>query len=1009
MTLLTTKYKKSFSAEIRQQGEKLIEQQATTSYRADPQSIQGEIRDHQRLLFLKTWLFKKEIFWHCDCQCGKHPQVCAHLWAFFLLADRNEDFTDGGKRGVSLHLASSETSSRSLTTSEETEEDNDKQLSSPPQFSFTDKTLLLVLQDLNSKREDLPAQLFWSGKTKDQKWMPPKPLDFQQVIPQDFSENLSHFLFPLLRPCYQTPSKDCSLTNYFLLKEKISHVLIPYLSQHKRLFLKGYKKALPFLGDDYLLTIDFQRISNGFYITLFLQNQDKDSVINFQDLLWLGETGLFITQQGVGKANLYEAFPLIASFVGLQNSLQSISSTELFVQRLLGRSSFPKQDLPSDLIFPEAEIHPIGHLFFRPAKFKFNGAEWLHAELSFEYAGLKIPEENSAKQLIDRQHRTVIPRQWQEEYRLREQLLSLHFRYAEKAINEEIGWKLAPKHLDEVVKTLLPQQWQIIAEGKSYRLPTEKKIQITTHSNDWFEIQGGINFAGEFIPLPQLLEMIKKQQNIIILGDGSFGVLPVEWLMNYTILSEFTITEGDLLKFKKKQIHLLNSLLEKLSIDFDEEANLARKRIQQDFHYHAISEPQGFNGHLRSYQQVGLGWLVFLQKYGFGGCLADDMGLGKTVQVLALLQKFYFEQSEVNLAPSLLVLPRSLIFNWQLETEKFAPNLKVHLHLGNGRMQRLAEAQQAHLILTTYGTLRRDAGALRHFHFSYCILDEAQAIKNGDSATSKAAQLIKADYRLAISGTPIENRLNDLLSLFQFLNPGLLHYSSLMQQLSQQNEITEVEAEQIRHLISPLILRRTKQQAAPELPPKTEDILWCDMEPAQRHHYEQLKSYYKQLFSEENEMASTPKIESLAALLRLRQVACHPGLLNDKYRLTPSGKVTVLLEKIQELIAEGHKILIFSQFVKLLGIVKHHLEEQHLNYCYLDGQTENRQDVVNDFQNSPDKAIFLISLKAGGVGLNLTSADYVFLLDPWWNPAIESQAIDRAFRIGQTRQVLPIA
>jgi SNF2 family DNA or RNA helicase len=353
-----------------------------------------------------------------------------------------------------------------------------------------------------------------------------------------------------------------------------------------------------------------------------------------------------------------------------------------------------------------------------------------------------------------------------------------------------------------------------------------------------------------------------------------------------------------------------------------------------------------------------------------------------------------------------VVAPRSLLFNWMREAERFAPALRVAEYHGAGRDDVLARLGELDLVLTTYGTLRRDAAALSATGFDYVILDEAQAIKNASTASAKATRLLRPRHRLALSGTPIENQLGDLWSLFEFLNPGLL--GSLQHGLLARARKGDAAAlDTLRRGLRPFILRRTKQQVAPELPARNEDTMLCELEPAERRLYDQLRDHYRQvvLGLVDRQGLQRSRFQILEALLRLRQAACHPGLIDPKKHAGSSAKLDALLERLDEARAEGHKALVFSQFTSFLALVRRELDARDVPYEYLDGQTRDRERRVARFQQDPACPLFLVSLKAGGLGLNLTAADYVFLLDPWWNPAVEAQAIDRAHRIGQERPV----
>ena len=356
--------------------------------------------------------------------------------------------------------------------------------------------------------------------------------------------------------------------------------------------------------------------------------------------------------------------------------------------------------------------------------------------------------------------------------------------------------------------------------------------------------------------------------------------------------------------------------------------------------------------------------------------------------------------------PTLIVVPKSLMFNWKHECERFTPAMKVMEYAGLDRSKMRDDFSKQDLILTTYGTLRRDVLILKDLTFDYIILDEAQAIKNSTSQVAKAVRLLQAKHRVGLSGTPIENHLGDLCSIFEFLNPGMLGRSSAFKQ-----HAADPTNQETRRILSeglrPLILRRTKASVASELPEKLEQTIYCEMGEEQQRLYDELRDHYREsllgLVAEQG-IAKT-RMHVLEALLRLRQAACHPALLNRATVDDSSAKLDVLIPHIEELIQEKHKTLVFSQFTSMLSIVRHALDKKGIVYEYLDGQTRDRKERVERFQTDDQCGVFLISLKAGGLGLNLTAADYVFILDPWWNPAVETQAIDRAHRVGQTRQV----
>jgi len=561
-----------------------------------------------------------------------------------------------------------------------------------------------------------------------------------------------------------------------------------------------------------------------------------------------------------------------------------------------------------------------------------------------------------------------------------------------------------------VVRRLMDLGWDVEAEGALVKRPGSFRIGVTS-GLDWFELNAEMDFNGATAALPALLQAIKSGAHFVTLTDGSRGMLPEEWLRRYGTIASLGEIDGDAIRFKPSQAMILDALLDaQENVTRDRGFKAYCKKLNDFTGIKPKSPPQSFQGELRDYQKEGLSWLHFLNDFRLGGCLADDMGLGKTVQVLSLLEARRTRRlkSEETRRPSLVVVPKSLIFNWTNEAARFTPKLKVVNY--TGLMRRGHELAEADIILTTYGTLRQDIVDLQKTQFDYVVLDEAQAIKNSDSQAAKACRLLKADHRLAMTGTPVENHLGELWSLFEFLNPGMLGASSAFQKLTaaSNNEEDRIAAlNTLSKALRPFMLRRTKQQVLTELPGKTEQTLYCEMPPKQRKLYNELRDYYRvQLSSKIKELGlKRSKIHVLEALLRLRQAACHQGLIDSKRQNEDSAKLDAILEQLTQIAADGHKALVFSQFTSLLAIVKKKLDKIGILYEYLDGKSNKRQEIVSRFQNDEKCPLFLISLKAGGHGLNLTAADYVFILDPWWNPAVEAQAVDRAHRIGQDRHV----
>lgn len=693
----------------------------------------------------------------------------------------------------------------------------------------------------------------------------------------------------------------------------------------------------------------------------------------------------------------------------------------------------PHLDLPPSLQYEEVQLTPVPHLLVRsPKKDAYYPRHTrLEADLFFNYGEIAVRLSDPRDAVYERATRRLVLRDRNAEQSALELLKPIGFKTINSYVGDHQRFELAPKNLPRAVKAVLERGWKIEAEGKLYRQPGAMNMSVSS-GIDWFELHGAVEFGeGLVAKLPDLLRALKRGESMVQLDDGSFGLLPTEWLKKYGLITSLGETVEDHLRFKRTQTGVLDALLAtQPEISFDETFALVLNEWRNFKGIEPLSAPSGFVGTLRDYQREGLGWFAFLERFGFGGCLADDMGLGKTVQVLALLEaRRAARQSkpqsrkgssrsskspespdvlDAQVRPSLVVVPRSLLFNWQQEALRFTPKLRLLTHTGGERTKGAEHFDDYDLILTTYGILRRDALDFKDAQFDFVILDESQAIKNANTESSKAVRLLKAKNRLALSGTPIENHLGELWSLFEFLNPGMFGAASVFQVSTNGLRAPDEETRRLlARALRPFILRRTKEQVAKELPAKLEQTIYCDMEPVQRKQYDELREFYRSSLLDRVARLGVKraKIQILEALLRLRQVACHPALVSGEEDEASSAKLDVLMPRLSEVVAEGHKALVFSQFTSFLSIVRRRLESEGTVYEYLDGKTRDRGAKVARFQDDPECKLFLISLKAGGLGLNLTAADYVFLLDPWWNPAVEAQAIDRAHRIGQSKRV----
>ncbi|RAK02378.1 SNF2 family DNA or RNA helicase [Larkinella arboricola] len=543
-------------------------------------------------------------------------------------------------------------------------------------------------------------------------------------------------------------------------------------------------------------------------------------------------------------------------------------------------------------------------------------------------------------------------------------------------------------------------------DTKRYFLGYSSIVVSINETRDWFDIYAKVQF-GEFeIPFIKLRTLILNKKREFTLPNGEIAVIPETWFTKYSELFAFMEhdDDSDRLVLRKHHIALVQELQEESLASAVISRKLQQLRSFEEIASHPL--PSGFKGSLRPYQKAGYDWLQFLNQYRFGGCLADDMGLGKTVMTLAFLQS---QKEAGHKEPTLLVMPTSLLYNWELEARRFTPDLRVMSYTGTYRDKNTAQFDDYDLILTSYGIVRIDIDLLKTYRFHYIILDESQAIKNPSSHITRAVMQLDSAHRLILTGTPLENSTMDLWTQMTFINPGLLGSQTFFRNeflvpIEKKND--EQKTQRLYGIIKPFMLRRHKSQVARDLPEKVESIHYSDMSPEQEKQYEEAKSYYRNLILErieEDGMAKSQMVV-LQGLTKLRQIANHPRMIDETYEGN-SGKLDDMVMRLEGAMADNHKVLVFSQFIKHLDVVQQYLQERGIQYAYLDGSTQDRRGQVDLFQKNDAIKLFLISLKAGGLGHNLTAADYVFILDPWWNPAIEAQAIDRAHRIGQQKTV----
>lgn len=635
----------------------------------------------------------------------------------------------------------------------------------------------------------------------------------------------------------------------------------------------------------------------------------------------------------------------------------------------------------------------------------------------FSYDGFIVDYDQAEYEVFENDDRiTIVQRNKEAERRLYEYLRTLHASFANQRNNlyyylpfDDVmtrGWFIT------MMRRVNEQGYSIqgIGELKKFRYTTdEPRFMIDASStSEWFELRVTISWGDQEVTLKEIRHAILNGQDTIMLENGTLGHIPEEWISQYSLLLRTASEDNGVLKVSKMHYTLLEDILDKIGDKTVQQDIKARKRKVLEYDTLAQTPVSSeIKATLRPYQQSGFRWLQSLDELGWGGCLADDMGLGKTLQTISFLQ---YVKEKYPGSTQLVVCPTSLIFNWENEIQKFCPSLKFYTYYGLQREFNEAHFEEYDVVLTTYGVVRNDLEQFNDFLWQYVILDESQAIKNPDARVTKAIVQLRAVNRIILSGTPVQNNTSDLFSQFSFVNPGLLgtreffnrEFATPIDKLGSREKTLH-----LKKIINPFTLRRTKEQVAKDLPDKTVTVLWCSMNEEQRRIYNEYRDGYRKTLLKKIDEEGIGKsgMFVLEGLLRLRQICDHPAMVT-KDESASSVKIEELIREVTEN-GGDHKVLIFSQFTEMLQLIKKQFDESGVQYCYLDGSTslKGRKEQVEKFQEDAGIKAFLISLKAGGVGLNLTVADYVYLVDPWWNPAAEQQAIDRAHRIGQKRKV----
>jgi len=637
-------------------------------------------------------------------------------------------------------------------------------------------------------------------------------------------------------------------------------------------------------------------------------------------------------------------------------------------------------------------------------------------DVKFKYRELEFSAQPVADKSLATQgnYLFVVQRDQEQEARIRRLLQNHGLFYVQHR------WQIDPQFkILDWLRTEMPELAklgiQFYGEEKLSRYELRRgtpRLRVKISSGiDWLDLQFRFQLNGEVLRIPNLKEQLAQKKKYVKLADGANIFLPDELtdrLRQFFALMDASTTAGNQ-RISPTAFPLVEELMKLADEVQTDDQFRARKKNYQNFqNIEPVPLSDKFAGKLRDYQKAGLDWLHFLARFQFGGILADDMGLGKTVQVIAQLQNMK-DANDLEI-PALIVVPLTVLFNWENEFSRFAPGLQVMRFQGQkADRERLARDFNKHdVVLLSYGILLQDQELLQQTAWSYLILDESQKIKNPSTKTYQAVLSLQANNRLCLTGTPVENSVTDLWAQFNFLNPGMLgNLQQFESRFVKNGNNTDERQALLRRIIFPFILRRKKGEVLKELPERTDIVQLVDMTELQQQTYKKWLDYYRtQIFDQvEKEGLNKTRLKILEALTYLRQVACHPAILDEAIDLQESGKVQLIEEMLEELLEEGHKVLVFSQFVRFLALIRKVLEARNWQYEYLDGSTRNREKHIENFQENPEIKIFLISLRAGGLGLNLTAADYVIHLDPWWNPAVEQQATDRAHRIGQEHRV----
>jgi SNF2 family DNA or RNA helicase len=1001
----TNKCEHYFDKDIKKVGNKLFSDQLIRVSHSQLETIKAYTLDSNTHNPQLEWVQLKSyqaIKTSCDCRRYKLTEQCPHLWALILAAN-NERFPELGNSLTKVEFISSFDLDESAK--EETTVTTEK-LTSLSTVLEQDQNEMMLLSSIENVKErnlhyKIDTQLeMQKGFLRVEIFVDGKSVQLTDKVLSEVRDSDKAILEILRRltsvqsKTYWTRKKITSRRSFCEIPIESLDILIPNLVQ-KGLFTFEDER-LEYNPKDKLVCHNKLDHTNSWKFIPFFKY--FKTTVPIEEIQLIKNLPLAIYNNRLIKIDFRGLAPLVREFKKGKTEFkkEDISVEELkgFVQKYPVMS---KVDLPEEVKVNSKKVTPMVRMSLDISSGAKGTILWAQFTSQFKD---QWHSPMSPLPLEQSDSRVLIEKNEAKEYKIYEKISSiLNISASPKDYTRKI--KIEVDNLNQTIEELIKIDVEVFAKNRKVAVPRVTNISLKTE-DDWFEIKSNIEFEEESLYTPQILTLAKSNQNLIELKNGTLGLLPEEWLKKHLHLEYLADQKDEKFLIAKDHSLYLDLLFEQKVLQTDKpQYSELIKKLKDIKNSPNVDIPNSFKATLRDYQQDGVNWLNFLDNLSLGGCLADEMGLGKTVQILAHLERL----RTLGRSNHLIIVPKSLVYNWRREANKFCPEMKVKVYEGTKAQRKKIVNSKYDLLICTYGIIRNDIHDLDDHVFDTVVLDEAQHIKNEHSLTAKSVLLLNARRRFIATGTPIENSLSELFSLFKFLSPAIFG----TKKISREN-LTDGNESVVNNILKglrPLILRRLKTDVLKDLPEKSESILRVQLPDDQNKIYNELKEHYRSKLMDKVEKfgIKKSKIHILEALLRLRQAACHPGLINPTYKNSSSAKLDALMEKLVTIKETKEKVLVFSQFTQFLKILEDRLNEEGIKYSYLDGQTRNRENVVDEFKTDSQRVVFLISLKAGGYGLNLTEANYCFLLDPWWNPAVEGQAIDRVHRIGQYKKV----